>query len=348
MATLLKQFKNRIETAPLSADKTIFYLAETTSDLEAVRETIQRAFERDYHILPHEELLRNLPASELEKKVRASLQKARLSVHLLGANYGFIPEDPADGDRSIIRLQHNVAQERRNDPNFKQLIWIPKGQENVAGIAGKQKAFIKALLEDSEAQKIADILRGDLEALKTRISELMKPPPVSSLKNDGSPASVYLICDNCDRNEAEAVEDFLYDQGCEVLPPLPKAGKARLAEYHNENLRICDALLVYYNRANEGWVLMKKQEFVKLPGLRPAKPVLAKAFFITGEKTPPKERFRSLEAMVIRHFDPFTPTPLQQFVDQIRQAKGQGGANSPAKHQSRRQRRTRRNQYRER
>jgi hypothetical protein len=70
----------------------------------------------------------------------------------------------------------------------------------------------------------------------------------------------------------------------------------------------------------------------KLPGLRKLpessepKPVLAKAFFITGEKTPPKERFRTHEAIVIKHFDKFEPHTLQPFLDQIRRAKANGGA----------------------
>ena len=335
LATLLKLLKDHVVTTPVSADKTI-YLAETTSDLESVRESIQRAFERDYHILPHEDLPRNLLAPELEQKVRASLQTARLSVHLLGASYGFIPEDPAERDRSIIRLQHDIAQERRADSNFRQLIWIPKGQEDSTETKSKQKAFIKELLEDSEAQKVADILRGDMEALKTRIGELMKPPePSITPKSDGSLASVYLICDNHDRDEAQAVEDFLYDHRCEVLPPLPEGNEAQFVEYHRENLRLCDAFLVYYNHAKENWALMKKQEFLKLPGLRqPQNPVLAKAFFVTGEKTQPKDRFRSNEATVIKHFDkdfdPFAPQILQKllqpFLDQIRQAKSLGGA----------------------
>ena len=246
---------------------------------------------------------------------------------MIGAGHVFIPQDLKE-ERSIIQLQHDAVQEHAATAAFKQIIWIPKGLENDPETTDKQKDFINALLDNSEAQKHADVMRGDLEELKTRIDELMKPPPdpVVSLKGNGSLASVYLICDNRDRKEAQAVEDALYGQGCEVLPPLPKGSKAQFVEYHNENLRICDAFLVYFNRANENWALMKKQDFVKLPGLRPANPVLVKAFCITGEKTTPKERFQSPGAVVIKHFDQFVPHILQPFLDEIRKAKGQGGA----------------------
>ena len=324
LATLLDLMRQHAVTAPIATGETI-YLAETTTTDE--RTALHRAFEHKYNILPYEPLSRDAQAAALEAHVRASMQKAKLSVHLLGSGYGFVPEDPDEQDRSIVRLQHDAAQAHAaSDPTFKQLIWIPKGLEDDAKTHGKQKQFIRDLLADSEAQRRADILRVDLEALKSRIDELMKPPPppVVALKGNGSLASVYLICDSSDRDDAQPIEDFLNDNQCEVLPPLPES-EAQFVQYHQENLRECDAFLVYYNHPNEGWALMKKQEFMKLPGLRQlagAKPVLAKAFFITGDKTPPKERFRSNEALVVKHFDQFAPHLLQPFLDQIRQAKG--------------------------
>ena len=84
---------------------------------------------------------------------------------------------------------------------------------------------------------------------------------------------------------------------------------------------LCDALLIYYNQAPDPWAQIKRQELIKLPGLGRAKPILAKAFYISGDMTPQKERFRSYEALVIKHFGDFMPELLAPFLTQIQHAK---------------------------
>jgi hypothetical protein len=80
--------------------------------------------------------------------------------------------------------------------------------------------------------------------------------------------------------------------------------------------------LIYYNRAADPWVQMKRQELLKLPGLGRSKPILAKAFYISGEKTQQKERFRSNEALVIKHYGGFIPGSLAPFLARIQEARG--------------------------
>ena len=76
-------------------------------------------------------------------------------------------------------------------------------------------------------------------------------------------------------------------------------------------------MLVYYNRASEGWAQMKRLELIKLPGLGRMKPVLAKAFYISGDQTPQKERFRSNEAIVIKRYGGFLSESLVSFLAAI-------------------------------
>ncbi|MGH9847433.1 MAG: hypothetical protein ACREEM_52740, partial [Blastocatellia bacterium] len=75
--------------------------------------------------------------------------------------------------------------------------------------------------------------------------------------------------------------------------------------------------------AGHPWALMRKQEFLKLPGLGRSKPVVAKAFYISGEENPNKQRFVSSEAIVIKNYNGFSPESLTRFLDQIRKHKGQ-------------------------
>ena len=65
---------------------------------------------------------------------------------------------------------------------------------------------------------------------------------------------------------------------------------------------------------------MKRLELLKLPGLSRMKPVLAKAFYISGDQTPQKERFRSNEAIVIKRYGGFLSESLVPFLAEIGRA----------------------------
>ncbi len=261
-------------------------------------------------------------ATAIEEKVRDYLKSAQVSVHLLGANYGFVPNKGAG--RSIVRIQYELAQQHDSGPAFKQVLWIPKGLEESQESEPEQREFISQLLASSSALRRAEVLRGDIEELKTYVHNLFRPTPKSvvNLKGNGSTASVYLICDKNDYEETGAIEEYLTEQHCEVLPTLLEGEAEQVTQYHRDSLLECDAFLVYYGRASYPWALMKKQEFLKLPGLGRSKPVVAKAFYISGEENPHKQRFASSEAIVIKNYDVFSPESLTPFLEQIRQVKG--------------------------
>ncbi len=323
LKNLIEAFRNHAAVAvPLAKDKTI-YLAETDSELDAERNDLKREFEQNgYHILPNVELPPKAVASALEEKVRGYLNSAQVSVHLLGKYYGFVPQQAAG--RSIVRLQHEAAQRHDTDPGFKQVIWIPKGLEQNEETEPEQQEFITKLLADSSALRRVEVLRGDIEQLKTYVHNLLKPAVDSSvkLKGNGSIASVYLICDKHDYEETDLLEKYLTEEKCEVLPPLFEGDAEQVSQYHRDSLLECDAFLVYYSRANHPWAMIRKQEFIKLPGLGRSKPVAAKAFYISGEQNKDKDRFDSAEALVIRNYNGFAPESLAEFIKQIRQAKG--------------------------
>jgi hypothetical protein len=300
-------------------EKTI-YLAETTADLSAEHDSIRRELtQHGYHILPREDLPRNVTAQELANSVRAYLQSSMMSIHLLGARSGFVPEG---GARSIVRLQLDLTLERRTDRDFKRIIWVPKGLEDSAETEEAQKQFINDLLRDSSTQQEAELLRDKIEDLKTFMHTALKPAPEPVVQVHGSQslASVYLICDKSDYEETSLLESYLTAQQCEVLPSLPDGDETLVAQYHRESLLECDAVLVYYNRASEGWAQMKRLELLKLSGLGRMKPVLAKAFYISGDQTPQKERFRSNEAIVIKRYGGFLSESLVPFLAAIGRA----------------------------
>src|SRR3712207_3682631 len=103
------------------------YLATSTSDVSAERDRIRRELQqRGYQVLPDREL--PLFAPEFVAELRENLARAALSVHLVGASYGLIPE--GEEERSVVRLQHELAAERgAAEASFTRLVWVPSGVE---------------------------------------------------------------------------------------------------------------------------------------------------------------------------------------------------------------------------
>jgi len=297
-------------------NKTV-YLAADSSDRGADRKNIKSELKQHgYSVLPTAELKGT--ASEIEKEGREQLRGAKLSVHLIGSFYGLIP---AGGrGRSLERLQHDLAMERNADPDFKRLVWMP-GELAVDEGETQQQEFIRYLREDHAVQGGAELLFGKLEDVKTRIHELLEREPAQA-KDGRDKASVYLVYDRTDYDDVKPLEDFLYDQEIEVMPPPIGGDAAQVMQLHQESLTFCDALLVYYNRVGDIWAQQKRLEMLKLQGLVRPKPILARAFYISGEKTPQKERFRSAEVLVIKNYNGFLPDSLTPFLNLLRQAKG--------------------------
>jgi len=87
-----------------------------------------------------------------------------------------VPDGPSR--KSVVVLQNELAVRRSKSGALSRVIWLPEGTRS--GQA-PQQAFIKALPVDAETQFGADLITGDIEALKTSIyatlKKLEKPEP---------------------------------------------------------------------------------------------------------------------------------------------------------------------------
>jgi hypothetical protein len=223
---------------PLGLPKAIIYLAETTSDLSIDRDSIKRELrQHGYRVLPDRELPLKAPA--LEQAVREYLQQSKLSIHLIGAHYGIIPE--MERSRSSVRIQLDLAAERCGDPSFSRLIWMQMGLKSDDE---RQQVLIDELQRSSQAG--SDLLQTKLEDLKTVIHAkfVPKPKPVTNGHGERGLPRVYLICDKQDYDDTKPLEDFLIDHGIEVLPPPIEGDEAQILRYHKESLLLCDAVMI--------------------------------------------------------------------------------------------------------
>ena len=292
------------------------YLAETTSDLAEQRDKVKRELTQYGHtVLPNKAL--PLEASAFQTAVRDYLQSSQLSVHLIGEHYGLIPEK--ETERSIVRLQEELAVERGDDAHFSRLIWMPPGLEPKDD---RQKKFVVDLQTSFSSHNGSELLQVKLEDLKTIIQSKLAPKPQPTVEPPSGTVRIYLICDPTDVESADPLRNYLLDQGYETTFPLTDGSDAEVFEDHKENLLLCDAVLIFQGQASEAWLRMKLRELRKLPGYGRTAPLLDTAVYIGGPASPAKDRFRILEARTIKNYGDFDPALLEPFIAAITKAKG--------------------------
>ena len=314
------------DSAPAAAgeageDRPIVYLAEASFDLKSERDSIKRELlGHGYRVLPDRPL--PLIATESEAMVREQLERCQLSVHLVGRNYGIVPEGATE---SLVVLQNELAIERGAANDFTRLIWMPPGLETEDE---RQRQFIESLQTDSRIQLGADILETPLEDFKSMIQKRLEPPEEEEKEEQEQDAGaaidlgddlsrVYLICDQRDLDATLALEDYLYDQGYEVTVPVFEGDEAQVRKDHEENLVICDAILFYYGAGNELWLRRKLREMQKSAAFGRTRPLRAKAIYVALPETPQKLRVRTREAIVIPQQGEFEPSALDPFLQQL-------------------------------
>lgn len=296
------------------------YLAQTTRDMSEERDQIKRELQnRGYDILPDREL--PLISPNYEEVVRECVGRAKLSVHLIGGSYGIIPEGA--GNRSIVRLQNEIAAERNRDGAFSRLVWMPVGltpQEEV------QAEFIEHLRTDSTTQQGAELLQTPLEELKTVIQlRLSSNGDKAKAPAEGeTPPKIYLIFDKRDLEGVLALNEYLSDEKkYQVLLPLiddEGADDAQAFDIHKDNLVQCDAVLIYYGNANQVWFEYKRRDLKKIVGLDRKSLLAAEAIYVASPKTAHKQLFNSPDALVIKNFGDFSPAVLDSFLARVQTA----------------------------
>lgn len=310
---------NAFAQARARAGKGAVYLAETTSDLHEQREEIKSELEQhDYEVLPDKVLPLLSPA--YEQAVEDCLKRATLSVHLLGARYAAVPEGASS---NISQMQIDLAIQRRDDPAFARLIWMPP---DLQATDARQQSFIRDLHADSETQKLADLRVEKLADLKTFLLKKLAPIPqeqkdiaaMQTGNGHGAPETVYLVYNADDRDEAQMAEEYLFDYGYEVL-----SSRDWSKQSHESFLKLCDSLLIYHGKGNDGWLNERRADLIHARGLREGKKFHAKAFYLSEPpETEIKKRFRSNDALVLRSSNGFDPSALAEFINEINRAKG--------------------------
>jgi len=310
------------------------YLAESSFETKELRDSLRRELqESKYLIYPDKQL--PLVDSTLNVCINDYLETCDLAVHVVGENYGIVPEG---SQKSLIEIQNELASSASVVTNMPRLIWIPEGFKPVDD---RQKAFINKLNEGRDGVAGAELIFSSLESFKdilfdkievlesqkkakeaaaakavetleaTTVVQINKPSASASTEN---PKIVYLICDLLDINAIKPLEDYLFDQGFEVLIPIFEGEESLIRTDHIENLKMCDVAIIFYDRANEIWLRSKTRDFLKISGYGRSKPLEQKILYVSGETSPTKERIRSQDTELINATTSFPEAQLNQIL----------------------------------
>lgn len=321
IAQLLELLEKQSGMPRAEPAKGTVFLAETTFELREEREAIKRDLIRNgYAVLPDRPL--PLVSDELDAAINEHLSHSKLAIHLVGRNYGVIPEGTM---QSLAERQQALASARGAAAGFPSIIWIAPGMDVEDE---RQRKFIEHLQTDPAVHQHAELLEIPIEDVKTIIHRKLDPP--ARVKTAyGNIAldlkTVYLLCDREDLAATEPVVDHLFTQGYEVILPIFDGDETQTRMEHEESLTSSDGLLLYYGTGSELWMRRKLREMQKSAGLGREKPWLAKAIYIAGPPSPQKERFRTLETTILHEpAGGFDPAVLDPFVRAMSKPQGAG------------------------
>ena len=292
------------------------FVAMTTSDVRQEYEIICRELtEQGFKIVPDQSL--TLEKAALEDEVAAYLEDCEFAIQLIGGNYGIVPENATN---SLLELQSVQIRNWVAESDTRQFIWIAKELEVTDE---RQQSFLDHIRTIDAASHQCDVIEGQVTLLKETLRRRL-----AENKSDSSDAhetstvkQIYLICDGCDVDASAPLEDYLFDQGFEVLSTDFESASEEISELHRENLVCCDAAVIYYGAVRKNWVDIKLRDTLKAAGYGRSAPISNVGVYIAPPEDKRKERFKSHMATTIQQSgDAFAATDqLNAFLTQITQ-----------------------------
>jgi hypothetical protein len=234
------------------------------------------------------------------------------------------------------KIQNEVASAASSSRNLQRLIWVPEGFNPKEE---RQISFLNKLNEGNEGIEGADLIQSSLESFKEILSdkinsierenkkiivakeakeakEVVKTVTQSSASSNGS-RIIYIISDILDIEEIRPLEDFLFENGCEVVLPIFEGDESLIRSDHIENLKMCDAAIIFYGNANEIWLRSKTRDFLKISGYGRENPLNIKAIYLAGTPSISKERFRSQDSEIINGMNEFPTEILKSLISKL-------------------------------
>lgn len=333
MAYDIYQIQNKLaeettaETAQRTDKNKTIYLASTGVDMIIQRDIVKRELIRHgYRVLPEHSLPKEVNA--LETMVKGDLDSCCLSIHLIGEDYGYKPKG---SELSVVDIQNKIASKHTYDihdynqthgakEKFSRLVWLSPDLKNVSE---RQKIFIEDLKSDAASLEEAEVLQIPLQELKSIIREELvtggrfKTQEIKLAEDITEEGNlVYLICDKLDVEASKPIAEYLKEKGVNVVTSLFEGDLVDLRYLHQENLRRCDASLIYYGKSSEEWIKTKLQDLLKAPGFGRVKPLKATAVYLEDKSNFDIKNLEKNKAMVLGD-GAFSPETIEPFLAKL-------------------------------
>jgi hypothetical protein len=319
----LKNAESEIAHITQDLNQITVYLSEVGADLLAERDSIKRELQRNgYRVLPEKNMPNDLDS--IMKMVKKNLAESNMSLHLVGSDYGKIQGT----NSSIVDLQNRIAIEHFDEQekmdadtrmNFGRVIWISPEMKNVSV---KQRLFIENLKKDSDSMRDADLLETTIEELKGFVLNKIDDCKAQYEKIYGNVKDerkvIYLIHEKADAAKCKKIENYLEKNGFDVISSDFHGNPDDIRSRHNDNLRRCDATLIYYGHDNEGWIKSKQKELLKSLGLGRDKPISPQAILIENEAQLKESYGIDEGAIILQNHKKFSPKVIEPFLAKLK------------------------------
>ena len=306
------------------------YLAEVGKDLIIQRDMMRRELRsHGFEVLPKNALTGN--REEMEITIKNNLSNVRLSLHLIGEDYG----DSIEGhELSLVDLQNEMANEYsdnlikenlKNDKKkqFGRLIWI---SQSIKNITERQKIFIENIKTEAALYEETEVLEVDLEEMKSIVIEEIETGgrfhsvnrEISGYEEPSKTDSskiIYLILDKEDLEEGQVIAKALKKKGFRVVQPIFEGELVDVRYIHQENLKRCDAAIIYFGNTSETWIKTKLQDLMKSPGFGRVKKMIAKAVYFRDEKKIDSNYLKKNNTMILGEQAAFKLLHLKPFLE---------------------------------
>ncbi len=312
IAGLIKKIESPAASKDKTSAKPAVYLAESSFDRRDAREALESELRfHGYPVFPDIQLPRS--EDEYLAAVEGFLARCELSIHLVGAKYGSVPDGPSE--KSVTILQNELAIKQYKRSGLRRILSLPEGTRSESPA---QQEFINRLLRDADLQAGADLVTGDIEDLKEVVRSALKKlqePKLAPPESRGN-RLIYLICDEPDRQATISLRKFLRSRGWDVQVPLFEGNATTVRQNNQDLIAECDAVILFYGNGDEAWKRSIESELKKANAYRAGKPLLASHIYLAQPSTECKRELIELEEPnVINGLQSLSDTEMLKFVN---------------------------------
>ena len=289
------------------------YLAKPAADMEQAYSRLALELQgRGYCVVP--DVSSGIPSTSARAYIDVALNKAELSIHLVGEKRGFAPDDD-DTPEPIVKLQLMRARERAatasadgENSKFRRIVWAPKALEasGPASSAVAERDPIRVLAHFDEQcpsdMIVGDVLNKFIESLLQHLTETARRPPPPP--NDGGEIQVYLDYDQRDDEDyALTIAGALNSGPVSIVLPASGEPAPEASNFNRDLLAKSDGVVLCWGAASEVWVRSEAARLYDWQGLGRAQQ-FSHCSLIVGP--PPAPRKKSLNLLFRKgQFDKF-------------------------------------------